>query len=234
MANSWQLRGVEKELTSDMLKTAIPFSQLAKKYGVTRQALCDFCHKKGIKRPKREHTENCSICQSIIRISKRTRSDFISSQTMKEQLKIGSKEWGYHIRILRKNGLVSQRFGRLHSKKVELAYQIYFKKRLPVSIIGRQAGLRNFHVTIRDHKASGWDVPDPLFTYDETARRIRSRMIKRRKRSSSGGQEGIKTKDGRGQMKNRGVTLTEVVLVMVIIAIAAVFVAPNIGAWIPN
>ena len=35
-------------------------------------------------------------------------------------------------------------------------------------------------------------------------------------------------------MKKRGVTLIELVLVMVIIAIAAVFVAPNIGAWIPN
>ena len=35
-------------------------------------------------------------------------------------------------------------------------------------------------------------------------------------------------------MKNRGVTLIELVVVMVIIAIGAVLVAPNIGAWIPN
>ena len=36
------------------------------------------------------------------------------------------------------------------------------------------------------------------------------------------------------RMKNRGVTLIELVVVMVIIAIAAAFIAPNIGAWIPN
>ena len=36
------------------------------------------------------------------------------------------------------------------------------------------------------------------------------------------------------RMKNRGVTLIELIVVMVIIAIAAAFIAPNIGAWIPN
>ena len=36
------------------------------------------------------------------------------------------------------------------------------------------------------------------------------------------------------RMKNRGVTLIELVVVMVIIAIGAVLVAPNIGAWIPS
>jgi prepilin-type N-terminal cleavage/methylation domain-containing protein len=35
-------------------------------------------------------------------------------------------------------------------------------------------------------------------------------------------------------MKNKGITLIELVVVMVIIAIGAVLIAPNIGAWIPN
>ena len=35
-------------------------------------------------------------------------------------------------------------------------------------------------------------------------------------------------------MKNRGITLIELVVVMVIIAIGAALVAPNIGAWLPN
>jgi prepilin-type N-terminal cleavage/methylation domain-containing protein len=36
-------------------------------------------------------------------------------------------------------------------------------------------------------------------------------------------------------MKNRrGITLLELVVVMAIVAIGAAFVAPNIGAWIPN
>ena len=40
--------------------------------------------------------------------------------------------------------------------------------------------------------------------------------------------------EGMSKMKNRGVTLVELIVVMVIIAIAAAFIAPNIGAWIPN
>jgi len=35
-------------------------------------------------------------------------------------------------------------------------------------------------------------------------------------------------------MRKRGITLVELVVVMAIIAIGAAFVAPNIGAWIPN
>jgi len=183
MGTFGQLRDVEKELINDMIGTTLPFSQLARKYGVSRQAIFNFCHRKGIKRPKREHlenhTENCSICQSIIRISKRPQSDFISSRTIKEELAIEPRVWKYHIRILRRDGLVPEKFGRLHSKKVELAYQIYFKKILPVSTIEKQVGLKNLHARIRDHKASGWEIPDPLFTYDGDARKAR-RKIKTR------------------------------------------------------
>ena len=35
-------------------------------------------------------------------------------------------------------------------------------------------------------------------------------------------------------MKNKGITLIELVVVMAIIAIGAALIAPNIGAWIPN
>jgi prepilin-type N-terminal cleavage/methylation domain-containing protein len=36
------------------------------------------------------------------------------------------------------------------------------------------------------------------------------------------------------QMNRKGVTLIELVVVLVIIAIGAVLLAPNIGAWLPN
>ncbi len=35
-------------------------------------------------------------------------------------------------------------------------------------------------------------------------------------------------------MDKKGVTLIELIIVMVIIAVAAGFIAPNIGAWLPN
>jgi len=118
-----------------------------------------------------EYTERCSICQDLIRIAEKPHSDFISSQTIKKQLGPGRGQFFYHIRFLREKGLISQKFGRLHSKKAEQGYQIYFKKRLPVETIGRQVGFKNFHSIIQEHKASGWDVPPLPFTYDSNNRR---------------------------------------------------------------
>jgi prepilin-type N-terminal cleavage/methylation domain-containing protein len=38
----------------------------------------------------------------------------------------------------------------------------------------------------------------------------------------------------KGNMNKKGVTLIELIIVFVIIAIGAVLIAPNIGAWLPN
>ena len=183
MGTSGQLRKVEGRLIKDLEKTTIPFWRLGNKYGVSKQAISLFLHRKGIKRPKREHTETCSICQGLIRIAKKPHSDFISSHTIKKQLGLGPVIFLYHIGILRRKGLVSQNFGRLRSRRVERAYQIYFKKKLPVMTIGRQAGLKNFHAVIRTHKRLGWDVPDPVFKYDSAYRRkiIRKRRLEKGK-----------------------------------------------------
>jgi hypothetical protein len=185
MAIKGQLKKVEHRLIKDLEETTLSFVELGTRYGVTHQAIFGFCHRRGIKRPKREHTENCTICQSLIRISKRVRSEFISSQTLKEKLGLERQEYFFHIGILRKRGLISQRFGRLHSKKAELAYQSYFKKRLPVSTIGKQVGLKNLHSVIRKYKVLGWNVPDPLFKYDSIDRRKTIAEINRKKRSKS-------------------------------------------------
>ena len=177
-----QLRRVEDRLTKDLEGTTIPLQILGKKYGVSKQAIFGFIHQKGIKRPKREHTEKCSICQGLIRIAKKPHSDFISSHTIRKQLGLGTIRFSNHLRILRKKGLISQKFGILRSIKLERAYQIYFKKRLPVITIGRQVGLKNFHSTIKRHKGLDWDVPDPLFEYDSAYRRKIFKMIKRKRR----------------------------------------------------
>ena len=166
-----QLREVEDRLTKDLEETTVSFRRLGKKYGVSGQAISYFCQRKGIKRLTTEHTENCSICQSLIRIAKKPRSEFICAQTLKEKLRIQTKEWNYHIAVLRKKGLVSPRFGRLQSKRVELGYRLYFTKRLPVKTIGKRVGLKNMSSVIRQHKLSGWDVPAALFMYDSAYRR---------------------------------------------------------------
>ena len=190
MRDSWKLRSVKQQLIKDLKESTLSFAKLGKRYGVSRQAISEFGQRSGIKRserPKREHTKNCSICQSIIRIAKKPHSDFISSPTIKRQLKIGSKKWWYHIRILKMKGIVSAKFGRLQSQRAELAYKLYFEKRLPISTIGRQAGLKNFSAAIKVHRALGWDVPSPLFTYDSNDRRNAVANANRKKKDPQRG-----------------------------------------------
>jgi hypothetical protein len=182
MGTPGQLRRVEDRLTKDLEETTVPLWRLGEKYGVSKQAIFGFIDRKGIRRPKREHTEKCSICQGLIKIAKKPHSDFITSQTIKKQLGLGKAKFFYHIGILRKKGLISQKFGRLRSRRLEWAYQIYFKKRLPVRTIGRQVGLKNFSSILKQHKALGWDVPDALFTYDGNERRKRLKGIRRMKK----------------------------------------------------
>jgi len=166
-----KLGSVEQTFIRDVVGTQTTIVQLAKKYGVSRQSIYVFIQQKGIKRLKREHIEKCSICQDLIRIAKKPHSDFLSSQTIREQLGLGRVGIAHHIRILRSKGLVSQKFGRLRSRRAERAYQIYFKKRLPVRMIGKHVGLRNFWSIIKRHRDLGWDVPAPLFTYNSRDRR---------------------------------------------------------------
>ena len=182
MGISGQLKGVEQELIKDLRETVIPTSQLARKYGVSRQSIYGFIGCKGVKRPAREHTKQCSICQALIRIASRRHSDFLTSHTIRKELGVGKATFLYHIRILRNKGLVSQKFGRLYSRRAERAYQIYFKKRLPVHMIGKPVELRNFWSIIKKHKDSGWDVPAPLFTYNSKERRKSAAKRVKRKR----------------------------------------------------
>jgi biotin operon repressor len=166
MRNIGQLRGVENRLIKDLAESTLSFADLGNKYGVSRQAIFEFAQRRGIKRSKKDHTKHCFICLSLLRIAKKLHSDFISSNTIKDQLRLGSRELSYHIHILSDKGLISPKFGRLRSRKAELVYQLYFNKGLPVKTIRKQVKFKNFNEVIKRHKTLGWDVPDSLYTYD--------------------------------------------------------------------
>ncbi len=179
------LRGKEKDLVKDLKKAAFSFKKLGEKYGVSRQAVHNFSKRHGVKRPvkPRGHgVKDCRLCQKLIQISKKPYSEFISTGTIIRKMGVTrARNLRHHLRILRDKGLVSQRFGRLRSKRLEMAYAIYFTKRLPISTIGERVGLKNFHTIIKQHRGSGYDVPPSLYVYDG---RERSRIwseIKRRK-----------------------------------------------------
>ena len=180
-----KLKEVEEQLTKDLKETTVPLLWLAKKYGVSKQAISLFIHRKGITRPKRpkkekpKHSETeCPICQGLLRMAGKPRSDFICKQTLREELGLQPGKLAYHLSHLRNKKLVSPKFGQLVSKRAELAYEIYFKGRLPIGEIGRQVGLRNFSGMIGYHKTSGWNVPAPLFKYDKNAQKS---AVKRKK-----------------------------------------------------
>ena len=175
MGNAWKLRKVKDRLIEDLKETTLSFRRLGKKYGVSRQAIFAFCDSRGIKRPTRpkiEHMDGCAICKSLIKIAKRPHSDFISSKTINAELKIGDVKRRYHLRILRRRGLISQKFGRLRSKKREQAYRLYFEEGLPVSIIERKTGLKNLHTVIAQQRTWGWTIPEGSFRYAKKNRRM--------------------------------------------------------------
>ena len=177
MGTAGPLKEVQDQLIKELKETTVSSLRLAKKYGVSRQAIYQFIQRKGITRPKKpkiEHTEEeCLICQGLLRIARQPHSEFICKQTLREQLGLQGRELSSHLSLLRSKKLVSEKFGRLYSKRVEQAYQIYFEKRLPVKVIGKLVGFESFGSIILNHKASGWDVPAPLFKYDGNERRIR-------------------------------------------------------------
>ena len=184
------LRGKEDELTRDLKRTIIPLSKLGEKYGVSKQAIQAFQVRRRIKRspkPKGHQIENCPICQKLIEIGKRPYCEFISSHTIRKELGVRKKQGGkhlYHLRMVREKGLVSRKFGCLHSRRIEKAYRLYFTKRLPIRTIGRMVGLRNFQSIIKRHLVLEWDVPPSLYVYDgKERRRIQAELrIKRGKR----------------------------------------------------
>jgi biotin operon repressor len=180
------LQDKEDKLVKDLKKTILSFEKLGKKYGVSRQAVYDFCKRQGIKRPLKprgHQTEECRLCQKLIQISKKPHSEFISIHTIVKKMKGSRARCLYHLRRLRDKGLVDEKYGRLLSKRAEKAYTIYFRKRLPILTIGRKVGLKNFPSVIRKHRKLGWNVPPSLYVYDGRERsRIQSKIQRRKNR----------------------------------------------------
>jgi hypothetical protein len=160
------LQGKKDNLKKDLKETTLSFRKLGERYGVSRQTVHDFFRRQGIERPVKprgHQVMECHVCEKLIRISKKPHSEFISSDTIRKEMGELRGKYLYHLYTLRGKGLVSQWFGRLRSKRLEKAYAIYFKKRLPIRTIGWRVGLKNFSTDIIRHRALGWDVPPSLY-----------------------------------------------------------------------
>ena len=180
------LRGKEDNLVKDLKETVLSFKKLGKKYGVSRQAVCVFCERREIKRPKRpqgHQPEECRLCQKLIQISNKPHSEFVSIHTIVKKMGRSMERCRYHLRMLRNKGLVGEKFGRLISKRAEKAYAIYFTKRLPIRTIGSKVGLKNFCSVIKRHREVGYDVPPPLYVHNRHERsRIQSEIQRGKQR----------------------------------------------------
>ena len=113
------LKEAEKRLINDLMESTVPLAELGKKYGVTRQAISFFAIRRGIKRPRREHTETCSTCQLLLRMSSGLCGNFTTSQTISKQLKLGIGKLSYHLHFLKEKGLASQDSGKIRFGKSE-------------------------------------------------------------------------------------------------------------------
>src|SRR5512137_3218771 len=119
MGTTGQLREVEDQLTKDLRETTLSFQRLGEKYGVSKQAISLFCHTKGImrltssKQQKPVHSERkCQICQRLIGISKKSNTDLIYYETLKQHLGFQGVELPSHLTFLRRKGFVPRTFGR--------------------------------------------------------------------------------------------------------------------------
>ena len=178
------LRGKEHNLVKDLKETTLSFKKLGERYGVSRQAVQAFSKREGVKRPakpKGHQTEGCRLCQKLIQISKKPHSEFISSDTIRKETGESKGKYFHHLGTLRSKGLVSQRFGRIRSKRIEEAYAIYFTKRLPIRTIGRKVGYKSFYSIIQWHRGLGYDVPPSLYVYGGQERSRIQNKIRRRK-----------------------------------------------------
>jgi len=184
MGRTGILQAEKDNLVKDLEETTLTFTKLGEKYGVSKQAVHDFSKKQGIKRPKRpkgHQTEACRLCEKLIQISKKPHSEFVSIHTIEKESGESRVKCLYHLRALRDKGLVTERFGRLKSKRAEKAYAIYFTERLPIRAIGWKVGIRNFQSYIQKHRELGWNVPPSLYVYDEREKRRVLRRSQRRK-----------------------------------------------------
>ncbi len=174
-----RLQAKKDKLVKDLEETTLSFKKLGKKYGVSRQAVHAFFRKQGIERPskpEKHRCEECPLCQKLTQISRMPRSEFISIHTIEKETGEARAECRYHLRMLRERGMIEKKFGRLRSERVEKAYAIYFKERLPIRTIGRRFGFKNFQSVIIKHRKSGWSVPLSLYDYDERERsRVRAK-----------------------------------------------------------
>jgi biotin operon repressor len=186
MGNRGALKRPKIEVIRYLSQTTLSFKEIGRIFGVSRQAVHAFSKRQGIKRPvkpKGHQTGECRLCQKLIQISKKPHSEFISIHTIVKETGGSRAKYFYHLRTLRDRGLVNEKFGRLHSKRAEKAYQIYFKKRLPIRMIGWKVGIKNFQSVIRKHRELGWNVPPSLYVYDTQERsRIQSEIQRRKQR----------------------------------------------------
>ena len=160
------LNGQEDNLVKDLERTTLSLEKLGERYGVSKQAIHGFCKRQGIRRkPKGHQIVECRLCQRLIQMSKKPRSEFISIPTIVKETRALRAECLSHLQTLRDEGLVDEKFGRLRSKKVEKAYAIYFTERLSIRATGRKVGLKNLPSIIKKHRQSGWNVPPPLSVY---------------------------------------------------------------------
>lgn len=180
------LRGKEDNLVKGLEETTLSFKKLGERYGVSRQAVHAFSKRQGIKRPVKprgHQTGECRFCQKLIQISKKPHSEFISIHTILKEIGASRVKFLYHLQTLRDRGLVDEKFGRLHSKRAEKAYAIYFKKGLSIRMIGQKVGIKNLHSVIRKHRELGWNVPPSLYAYGGRERsRIKSEIHRRKQR----------------------------------------------------
>lgn len=174
----------DKKIVKRLNSTPDTMPQLAKKYGISKQRICQILIRAKrfgyvINRPRlltRYHrTHQCKVCSKILQFAEK--DDLITKRQLSQMLNIDYEVCNWHLNQLKVSGFVSKKFATMRSDRLVKALQYYKYNPLSPKAVGRVFGYKNFYSILSYHKRKGIDIERTLNSPIATQLKQEDQMI---------------------------------------------------------